>query len=193
MLADRLSLLLLPLSLVAALVVTPAPANASAFSLFGSYAAPSDTDETVGFGVRFLVNFRSNDWGVELTSSLYDGADADVRVSADVSAKDSLRLVPLDLGLRRTWLRDGADPYFGFGGTFARLRSDLGEADDVAGFYVLGGFQLGDRQGAGFFVEAQYRNLSEVSIKLFEGQASADQPVVDLSGFSVNVGVTWNI
>ncbi len=186
--------LLLVLLIAAAMAPLSAPAAfGSGYSLYASYVSPDGADETFGLGLRYTLDLRSSQWAIELTSSYYDGLEAPVRVSEAVVLADDLRVVPLDLGLRYTWVRPGVEPYIGFGGTFARLRSDLGETDDETGGYAMFGLQWGDGRGPGLFVEGQYRYLSEVAIKLFPSQPDSQQPRVDLSGFAVNLGVSWNL
>lgn len=187
------SLIALALALVAAVAGLSAPATASGYSVYGSYLSPDDADETFGLGIRYTITGRSSSWGFDIASAFYDNADALVQVNSQVTAPDQIRLIPLDVGLRYTWRRDTFDPYVGIGGTFARLRSDLGEVDDETGAYAIVGLRFGDQVGASFFIEGQFRNLSEASVKLFPDQPEASQPKLDLSGFSVNLGFSWGI
>lgn len=185
---------------IVTLLLTTWPAAASDLSLFGSYWQPSDFDDTAGGGLRFgfggVVQF-------ELRGTYYPDITEDLNelLDTDDSPLDDfeLKAIPAEAGIVFNFARDsGVSPYLGGGATYYILDTNVGEVDDEAGFYVVGGIRAGGaRGGVGLVAEAMYRSV-EGSVRFdpedFEDIDDIDfedEFDLDLSGFAANVGIVF--
>jgi Outer membrane protein beta-barrel domain len=190
------------IAMLLCMAATP-PARAEfGFSIFGSYWEPDDTSDAGGGGLELAFPL-SQRWDLDLRGSYFEELDPeplDVLFDADSPFRNAgLEVLPIELGLRFA-LAPNAEvvrPYLGGGAGYYLLDSDFGDVDDEGGWYGLFGLGFGDREGASFFVEAQYRKM-EATVEEdpdhpFDFEGFDDRVVLDLDGLGFNAGVTWRM
>jgi hypothetical protein len=174
------------------------PAHAIGFSIFGSYWDPDEANDVGGGGLE--VSFPlSPRWEIDLRGSYYEELDPKpLQVLADTDSpfrNRGFELTPIELGARFDFRPDApVRPYIGGGGSYYIVDSHFGNVDDESGWYGLLGLGFGDKQGASFFVEGQYRWV-EATVK-----EDPDHPFdfpgfertkINLDGWAFNAGVSW--
>ena len=188
-------------SILTLLAFAAGPAAASDLSLFGSYWQPSDFDDTAGGGLR--VGFGGGAVQFELRGSYYPDITEDLNDLLDTDDDDledfELKAIPAEAGIVFNFAQGSSvSPYIGGGATYFILDTNVGEVDDEAGFYVVGGLRAGGAGGGvGFVAEAMYRNV-EGSVKFdpqdfddIDDVDFEDEFNLDLSGFAANVGIVF--
>lgn len=188
-------------SMVTLLLAAAVPATASELALFGSYWKTEDFDETAGGGLR--IGFGSGVVQFELRGTYYPDLTEDLNelLDTDDSPLDDfeLKAIPAEAGILINFAQGSSvSPYIGGGATYYLLDTNLGEVDDEAGFYVVGGLRAGGTSGGvGFLAEVMYRNV-EGSVTFdpedFEDIDDVDFEddfALDLSGFAANVGIVF--
>lgn len=171
------------------------------FSLYGSYWDTDDADETFGGGLTWTIPLGEV-VGLDLRAAYYEELTSEPfenLLDRDRVFEEGLEILPLELGVRfglgdsEVW-----SPFIGAGATYYLLDSERAEVKDEVGFYGSFGAAFGDKVGPRFFAEAVYRqaegtlsfdpddlgDLDDVDID--------DNVDIDLSGFSVNVGIAWS-
>ena len=178
---------------------TPAARAELGFSLYGSYWEPDDTSDAGGGGIELLFPISPR-WDVDLRASYFEELDAEpLDQLGDAESpfqEHGLEVLPLELGLRFAFAPDAAvRPYIGGGAGYYVLDSDFGVVDDEAGWYGILGLGFGNREGASFFVEAQYRKMEatveEDPSDPFDFEGFDEGVALDLDGVGFNAGVTW--
>lgn len=189
------------ISILTLLAFTAGPAAASDLSLYGSYWQPSDFDDTAGGGLR--LGFGDGVVQFELRGTYYPDITEDLNDLLDTDDDElddfELKAIPAEAGIVFNFAQgSNVSPYIGGGATYYLLDTNVGEVDDEAGFYVVGGIRAGGADGGvGFLAEAMYRNV-EGSVK-FDPQDFEDIDDVDfedefdldLSGFAANIGIVF--
>jgi hypothetical protein len=185
-----------------ALALISAPASAAGFGVFASgWDSEAAADELLGGGLYVGIPLGQL-LDLDLRATYYQEGDlSNVGEEADVFRDRSIRVVPIEAGVRFNLLRDSAfNPYVGAGATYFLLDHDVDRfaLDDEIGWNVNGGIRLGGEGGAGFFAEAIYRSAEAT----LEGQEGAgfpdpdevdvvDEVALDLDGIAVNLGVVF--
>jgi hypothetical protein len=150
--------------------------------VFGSYWDTKDADQTYGAGAKLRLGF------LELRATYY----ADVTADVDPEELDlEISAIPLEAGITLKFLKQAAiSPYVGAGGGYYMLDTNAGDLDDEVGYYLLGGFDIG--QGiVAFNVEGVYRYF-EATIDEGEDFPELEEDVnLDLGGLSINAGVVF--
>jgi len=171
--------------LVAAMAWGLCAGAASAVDLgaFGSYWKTKDADNAFGAGVKLRLGI------IEFRGSFYNDVTADVdpeELDFEVSA------TPLEAGLVLRFLKNAAvSPYVGGGAGYYMLDTNVGDIDDEAGYYLVGGADIGSGIVA-FNVEAMYRNFEGTVVDQDDSIPELeDEVTLDLSGVAVNAGIIF--
>ena len=179
---------LLILAVVAlGLGVAPGTASAADFGLHGAYWDTDEADRTFGFGAKLRFSF------VELRATYFDDVTADVEPEA---ADFEIKAYPLEGGLVIQFLKDSTfRPYIGGGVGYYVLDTNVGDADDEIGYYLVGGADIGSPSSrVAFSIEGIYRNIEgTVRGELFDPDFDIEEDEIDLdlSGIGANVGVVF--
>ena len=155
-------------------------------------ATPAAAIDLYGFGSYWDKNDVEGSWGAGLGASLpifIDFIRIDGRIyffeNSDLDQDDSLRLVPVDLGLQVHLFPDGdIDPYGLAGVSFLYADADRRDVDSTFGSYIGAGLDV--KLGIPFFKlfgEAVYR---------FSDIDTARGDDVDVGGFTANIGLKFN-
>lgn len=175
------------------LMTAAAPAGAVSFAIFGSGWDPDAVDEALGGGISLSFPFGDSGLGMDLRGSFYQEANvASIGVDDDNVFRDfGLQIVPVDAALRYDFSSDGAaNLYLGGGASYLFLDVDQGpDLDDELGWLAFVGAELGDPDGARFFLEGSYR--SATSTVRADGDEIVDDVPIDLDGAMVNLGIVW--
>ena len=160
-------------------------AASSAFDLgvFGAYWDTKDAEETYGAGAKLRLGI------VEFRGTYFQDVTADV----DPEPLDfEIRAIPLEAGIVLQFLKNAAvSPYVGGGGGYYLLDSNAGEIDDEAGYYLVGGLDIG-RGVVAFNVEGIYRNFEATIVDTDDDFPEFEDEVhFDLSGIGVQAGVIF--
>lgn len=185
---------LLTIAALAALFALPA--SAGDFSLYGAYWDTDAADDALGGGLRLgipLGEVITLDFRATYYEELVNRPFERVGDLETPFVDNGIQVLPVDLGLRFRFAGgETVTPYIGGGGTYYFLDSDFGNLKDEAGWYALGGVEVGS-----FFVEGQYRGV-EVTVE--NDPADFDdiddiefdpETAVKLDGFGVNAGWVW--
>jgi hypothetical protein len=190
------------LAMLWCLAAAPAAQADLGFSLFGSYWEPDDTSDAGGGGVELAFPLGER-WDIDVRASYFEELDPeplDVLFDADSPFQEAgLEVLPIEIGLRFA-LAPNAEvvrPYIGGGAGYYLLDSDFGDVDDEGGWYALFGLGFGDREGASFFVEGQWRKM-EATVEEdpddpFDFEGFDEGVALDLDGLGFNAGVTWRL
>ena len=188
------------------LLVWSAPALAGDFSIFGSYLDTEDLEDTVGGGIKAGIDLGASPFQLDLRATYLPDLTEDfgdfVRDPGnDPPGANDISAIPVDAGLLYDFNRGGTvNPYVGGGASYYFLDSDHGELSDEAGYYLVGGLELGRRNGGvGFFAEALYRNVQatvrhdptefdQIDDINFDQLRERD---LDIGGLGLNAGLIW--
>ena len=187
-------------ALMLCLLAAPAAHADFGFSIFGSYWEPDDTSDAGGGGLELAFPLGER-WNLALRGSYFEELDPEpfeTLFDADSPFQNAgLEVLPIELGLRFDLMPEAAQihPYIGGGAGYYWLDSDFGDVDDEGGWYALFGLGFGDREGASFFVEAQYRKM-EATVEEdpddpFDFEGFDEGVGIDLDGLGFNAGVSW--
>lgn len=184
------------LVLAALACLVAAPSFATDFSIYGSYWDTDAAGDTGGGGVRLGIPLgRVLD--LDIRATYYEEVkDRPFDALGDVETpfvENGIQILPVDLGLRADFAPESrVNPYVGGGASYFFLDSDFGDVDDEAGWYALGGLEIGS-----FFVEAAYRG-AEATVENdpddfddFDDIDFEEETAVELDGFAANAGFVW--
>jgi opacity protein-like surface antigen len=150
-------------------------------AVFGAYGETVDTNASLGLGAR--VSLGGERAKFDLTSTWFRQASTTAPPVAD-----EITLTPVELGGRYLFAPGGEfRPYVGAGLSYFLVTTRVGEADDELGFYVNGGFVLGQTQGARVFGEVIYR-----SADITADYGPAGKVDLDAGGLGVAVGLSFS-
>ena len=196
---SRVAILASATALLLGLAMAPTAGADVGFSIYGSYWEPDETSDAGGGGLEIAFPLNQH-FDIDLRASYFE--ELDPEPLQELFDSDSpfqtrgVEVLPIELGVRFNFAPDAAvRPYIGAGGGYYLIDSDFGEIGDEGGWYGILGLGFGNREGASFFVEGQYRKM-EATVEEdpddpfdFEG---FDPPVVlELDGFGANAGVMW--
>jgi hypothetical protein len=164
-------------------VLFQSTASAVDLGVFGSYWDTKDADQTYGAGAKLRLGL------IELRATYFKDVTADVEPEAldfEISA------LPLEAGLVFRFLKNAPfSPYVGGGGGYYILDTNRGEIDDEAGYYLVGGADIG-RGMVVFNIEAIYRNFEATVVDTGDDFPELERDVhFDLGGIGVNAGVVF--
>ena len=173
--------------MVIGLGVAAGRASATDLGLHGAYWDTDEADQTFGFGAKLRFSF------VELRATYFDDVTADAEPE---SADFEIKAYPLEGGLVIQLLKDSAfRPYIGGGVGYYVLDTNVGEANDEIGYYLVGGADIGaPTSRVAFSIEAIYRNIEgSVRGELFDPDFDIEEDEIDLdlSGIGANAGVVF--
>ncbi len=180
-----------------ALLLVSVPAQATGFGVYGAWWDTDELEDAGGLGLS--LSFPLNEvLGLEVRGTYFEEFSEDpleglVEGDQRVFEKQSLHIVPLEVGLRIHFAREMANmrPYVGVGASYHMLDSDFGDIDNEFGYYASLGSNFGDGEGADFWAEALYRKV-EGTIDFRGDNDIRDSVAFDLDGLGVNLGVVWN-
>ena len=172
----------------------------STFSLFGAYWNTSALDDTFGGGAEFSFPFGDTPLGLEARGTYYRQlADGPVGNLFDDDegffTRNSLRVTPIDLGLRLNLHPYGAfNPWISAGGTYFFIDSkrEGTDVDNETGWYGSVGSRFGQKGGINFFAEALYRSTEATIVRRRNDTTLQDRVNIDLDGFAANAGILWS-
>ena len=175
------------LAVVVGLACLPAAA-AGSFAAFGSYWNTSDFDHGAGGGLKFAAPFGQSNWGFAVRGTYFHD------ITEDNGRFDNfkVRVVPVELGLNYTWKPSNVRWYLEGGPGYYFLDTNTGNLDDEVGYYGLAGLETG-HEGAGFFVEVNYRWMAG-TVKGIQSPGSPslkDEVHFHLKGPGANAGIVW--
>jgi outer membrane protein W len=161
------------------------PASASDFTVFGSYWNTKDADKALGAGAKLRFGY------VELRGTYYSDVTAD---TSPESRDFEIKAIPLEAGLVYKIPTGAAfSPYIGAGGGYYFLDTNRGQIDDEAGWYAVAGGDFGrTSSGLAFNAEVMYRNMEATIRDRANGTDIESKVPFDLSGLTVNAGLTWH-
>jgi hypothetical protein len=151
--------------------------------VFGAYWDTKDADQTYGAGAKLRLGI------IEFRGTYFTDVTADV----DPEALDfEIRAIPLEAGIVLQFLKNAAvSPYVGGGAGYYILDTDAGDIDDEAGYYLVGGLDIGKGIVA-FNVEGIYRNFEATVVDTDDDFPEFEDEVsFDLSGIGVQAGVVF--
>lgn len=171
------------LILVVAVLMLAGSTSAGALGLagFGSYANTSDLDDSFGFGGKIDFRFGQSAFFLEGRGTYYPEFEKTI-----LNQKFKVSALPLEIGPGVAF-----GNFFVSGGlSYFMLDPDNGSMDDAAGFYLAGGLKKAT-PGIGFFAEAMYRWLNS-TVEVNDNEITINKEDIDLSGFGINVGISFN-
>lgn len=188
----------------AVLLAATSPAFASDFAVFGSYHDTEDLEDTVGGGVK--AGFGEV-WQLELRGTYLPDLTEDFESFADDPGDDpgdftnDIEAIVLDVGVNYNFgSNNPVNFYLGGGGTYFLLDAEVGEVDDEAGFYGVGGVEFARSAGGfGFFAEVLYREVEATVDRDPEDFDDLDdvdfsdllERDLDVGGLGANAGIIW--
>lgn len=180
-----------------------APASASDFSLFGAYWDTDAAGDAAGGGIGFGFPFNET-LGLELRATYFEELSDDPLENAfdsddPVFQEVGISVLPAEIGLRFNFASESSfRPYLAGGASYFFLDSDFGEINDELGYYAALGANIGDPDGANFFIEGIWRKATaEVELDPDDLDDIDDLDVddhadLDLDGIGLNLGVRWD-
>ena len=197
---SRVAILAGATALLLCFAAAPPAQAAFGFSIYGSYWEPDDAGDTAGGGLElaFPLSPRVD---IDLRGSYFEELDPEplqVLFDSDSPFRNAgLEVLPIELGIRFNLAPKltAVQPYIGGGAGYYLLDSDFGDVDDEGGWFGVLGLGFGDREGASFFVEGQYRRIEatveEDPDNPFDFEGFDRNVKLDLDGIGINAGVTW--
>ena len=185
-----------------ALMSSPlAAAMSSDFGIFGSYAKPSDADNSFGGGAKVRFAF------IDLRGTYY--TDLTYKQSNQVcppfcaNGKPKLKFAPLEAGLvfkpsdwTDTQTFQVVSPFIGGGAGYyllSQVNEDaFGHAKDEWGWYAVGGTDINFTPRFGLLLEFEYRRVRGTVTGPDVGNLNFTKTTLQLGGPGGNVGVVWH-
>lgn len=183
------------LALLGVVALSPAPAQAAGFQLFGSYFEPDLDGETVGIG--FGYGFRiARPLDIDIRVTFFDTADSanlqGLWEKIDLPELDAgIDIHPIDIGVRYNFAPERPNNlYIGAGVSYYMLEA-VESVDDEIGLYAMVGATFGGRSGPAFFVEGMYRVADDGNIdsRNIPGLENFDGIDFGLDGPQVSFGI----
>lgn len=183
-------------------LVGASPALAGDFAVLPAYWDTDAAGQTAGGGIALGLPFNPT-VGIEMRATYFEELGDDPLAAAfdsdDTVFQDrGINVAPLELGLRvHLTQSDVFQPYLSGGGSYFLLDSDFGEVDDELGYYAALGANIGDREGASFFIEGIWRKataqvrLDPEELDQIDDLDVEDRADIDLDGVGANLGVRW--
>ena len=177
------------LTVLVVAVAMAGTASAGSFSLYGSWWDQGDIGSIGGWGLRFTKG--DGGWIVDLSLGFFKNHGQVEDPAFPWEGKVSLK--PLELGLRYTSPYPHLfRPYAGGGISYNYLHVSPGSANNMWGWYAVGGLYVGDIRTVDFMVEVLYRGVNSTRITLRDGTGGELRGRVDFGGWALSAGVTFH-
>jgi hypothetical protein len=191
------------LAAVVTALALAAPASAGDISLFGAYWDTDAAGDAAGGGIGIGFPFNET-LALELRATYFEELEDDPLENAfdsddPVFQEAGIQATPIDVGLRINFgpADSGFRPYIAGGGSYFLLDSDFGEISDEVGYYAALGAEIGDGEGAQFFVEGLWRKataeieLDPDDLDDIDDLEVQDHASFDVDGLGLNLGARW--
>jgi len=170
------------------LLLVTGTASAGSFSLFGSWWDQGDISGIGGWGLRMTRG--EGGWIMDLSLGFFRNRGQTGDPAFPWEGKVSVK--PLEFGLRYTSPYPHLfRPYAGGGFSYNYLNVSPGSANNMWGWYAVGGFYLGNIRTVDFMAEVLYRGSNSTKITIREDERELSGRV-DLGGWALNMGVTFH-
>lgn len=169
---------------------------ANGLGVHGGYIDTEDLGDSVGIGGKFQIDLPGG-LNIEGRTMMYDDLGKDLPVGGGAVRMD-LEIWPIEMGLAFDIpVGKRFIPYIGGGIGWHLLEADVtvGEVtqhidlDDEFGFYLVGGFNMELGENIAIYGEYLYRQVEGSLEDDHTSKLVKDAVLVDLGGFSINLGL----